>query len=400
MPGPFRALRHKHFRRFWTGQCISLTGTWMQNVAQSWLIYELTRSEAMLGLFNAVARLPLVPLAPFSGALADRWEKRRILMVEQTVAALVAATLWLLVLTHRVRIEHVFLLAFLMGITQAFDIPTRHSFWVELVGKEDLMSAITLNTAIFNLSRIIGPSVAGMVISAWGIAHCFLLNALSFLPPLGALWLMPSRPSRPAGAPPLGESLREGLRYVKGRWDVLSLLLMVGAWSMLGQFSVLLPALADKVFHLHAKGYGFLAASFGIGAVMGALGAASLEQRWQRGRLLLLGSSLAMGGMFLLAFVPTFGWALATMALIGGGMITNTTTCNTLVQTLVPDGLRGRVMGLYSFMFNGMMLFGNLWYGFWGRWLGVQPAILVGAVCILTATLALWILNPSLLRLS
>lgn len=390
---PFRALRHRPFRQFWLAQAISLTGSWMQGVAQRWLVHQLTRphSEAMLGITNALIALPVLFLAPVSGVLADRFERRRILLGVQLVATAIALTLWLLTLSGWVRLWHIFALAFAMGCVRAFDVPTRQSFWAELVGRDDLMSAITLNSAVVNLSRILGPSLGGVIIEAVGVANCFLFNALSFLPPIFVLWTMPSPSAINAQPANLLSSLREGTGHLRENPVVLRLLLLVGAWSLFGgQFEVLLPVLADKIYGVGAKGYGFLFAAWGVGALFGALFAASMERRVWRGRLVVIGSLCAIIGLASLSAVRHFVFALPLLALVGLGMVTQNATCNTLVQSLVPDDLRGRIMGFYSLMFIGLIPLGSLFYGMLAAALGVPIALFVGATCFaLSATLLL-----------
>lgn len=388
--GPFRALRHRFFRWFWLGQCISLTGSWMQGVAQRWLVYELTRSEALLGIVDALTSLPVALLGPFSGAFADRFEKRRILIGVQITAASIATLLWLLTSTKLIAIWHILFLALGLGITRAFDVPTRHSFWVELVGKEDLMSAITLNSAVVNLSRILGPSVAGIVIAKVGVATCFLINAISFIPPLFVLLQMPPTPVMAQQREALLSSLREGLFYLRRNKTVLKLLLLVGAWSLFGgRFEVLLPVLADETFGVREKGYGFLVASVGVGAVLGAIMAASLEMKQRRGLQVMLGSAIAILGLAITAFVKSFPLALVSLSLVGFGMVMQNATCNTLVQTLTPDEFRGRIMGVYSLLFIGLAPFGSLFYGFFGQWLGASNALALGAFCFALSVSAL-----------
>ncbi len=354
----------------------------MQGVAQRWLVYELTRSEALLGIVDALTSLPVALLGPFSGAFADRFEKRRILIGVQVTAASIAALLWLLTSTKLIAIWHILFLALGLGITRAFDVPTRHSFWVELVGKEDLMSAITLNSAVVNLSRILGPSVAGIVIAKVGIATCFLINAISFIPPLLVLLQMPPTPVMAQQREPLLSSLHEGLSYLRRNKTVMKLLLLVGAWSLFGgRFEVLLPVLADRTFGVREKGYGFLVASVGIGAVLGAIMAASLEVKRRRGLQVMLGSAIAIFGLLTTAFVKSFPLALVSLSLVGFGMVMQNATCNTLVQTLTPDEFRGRVMGIYSLLFIGLAPFGSIFYGFFGQWLGASNAFAFGAFC-------------------
>lgn len=398
--GPFRALRHRFFRRFWIGQCISLTGSWMQGVAQRWLVYELTGSEALLGVVNALTSLPVALLAPFSGAVADRFEKRRILISVQITATFIALLLWLLTSTKLIAIWHIMVLALGLGVVRAFDVTTRHSFWVELVGKEDLMSAITLNSAVVNLSRILGPSFAGVIIAKFGTATCFLLNAISFLPPLFTLLQMPPTPVPMRRNEPLLASLREGAIYLAGNKTVFRMLLLIGAWSLFGgQFDVLLPVLADKTLGVREKGYGFLVASIGFGAILGAVFAAVLETKRKRGLQVMFGSLIAVMGLMITSIVKSFPLALLSLSLVGFGMVMQNATCNTLVQTLTPDSLRGRVMGVYSLAFIGLAPLGSLFYGFFGKWLGAANALALGATCFAVAASALLLPNDAIRRL-
>jgi len=358
----------------------------MQGVAQRWLVYELTGSEALLGIVNSLNTLPVALLAPFSGVVADRIEKRRILMSAQLTAASIAALLWLLTFTKHIAIWHIMVLALGLGVVRAFDVPTRQSFWVELVGKDDLMSAITLNSAVVNLSRILGPSIAGIIIAKLGTATCFLINALTFLPPFLVLLRMPPTPISSRQSEPFLESLREGASYLLANKVVLRLLLLIGAWSLFGgQFDVLLPVLADKTFGVREKGYGFLVASIGLGAVLGAVCAASLEVKRKRGLQVMLGSAIAIFGLVMTSLVKSFPMALLSLALVGFGMVMQNATTNTLVQTLSPDELRGRVMGVYSFVLVGIAPVGSLFYGFFGHWLGAPNALALGAVCFTIA---------------
>ena len=373
----------------------------MQGVAQRWLVYELTGSEALLGIVNALTSLPVALLAPFSGAVADRFEKRRILIGVQITAASIAALLWLLTSTKWVAVWHIAVLALGLGVVRAFDVPTRQSFWIELVGKEDLMSAITLNSAVVNLSRILGPSFAGVIIAKFGTATCFLLNALSFLPPLFVLLQMPSISTPTRQNEPLLASLREGSSYLLANKTVLKLLLLIGVWSLfVGQFDVLLPVLADKTFGVREKGYGFLVASIGLGAVLGAVFAATLETKRRRGLQVMLGSSIAVLGLIMTSFVKSFTLALLSLSLVGFGMVMQNATSNTLVQTLTPDELRGRVMGVYSLVSTGLAPLGSLFYGFFGEWLGASNALMLGAVCFAVAASMLLLPSDAIRRLS
>jgi MFS family permease len=369
-------------------------------VAQRWLVYKLTGSTAMLGIVNALGSLPAAALAPVSGAVADRVEKRRILIWSQIAPTLLALALWSLTATHWVRVWHVVALSLVLGVVRAFEIPTRQSLWAELVPKRDLMSAIVLNTASVNLTRILGPAVAGVLIAAVSLEHCFLLNALSFLAPLWVLWRMPPTPVAPRGKESFWQSFRDGLAYVRADPHMRRLLPLVGAWSLFAsQFDVVLPEIADKVFRVGATGYGFMTAVLGTGALVGAFAAASLEHLGRRGHQVILSSFVAAAALGSLAFVHSFGLALVSLFVLGVGMVMQNTTANTLVQTIVPDGLRGRVMGVYSFMFIGMMPLGNLFYAAMAKAFGAPRALLVGALSFGVAAFALLVPNSAVRRL-
>lgn len=372
----------------------------MQDVALAWLVYELTGSEALLGITSAMGSLPTAILAPFSGAIADRLEKRRILIFVQIAAGSIAMLLWLLIVTRWIMVWHILLLALGLGIVRAFDVPTRQSFWVELVGKEDLMSAITLNTAVVNLSRIFGPSAAGLVIARFGTATCFLLNAISFLPPLFALMGIPPSPVVVGKGESIWKGLGEVIRYLRSDKATLRILSLIGAWSLFcGQFGVLLPVLADRRFGVREEGFGFLVSSIGIGAIIGAVTAASLEVLGRRGKMVMAGSTIATIGLAGLAAIRSFHLALLTLSVIGFGMVMQNTTSNTLVQTLVPDPLRGRVMGIYSLAFIGLAPLGSIFYGFLGQMLGVTNALALGATCFGLVASSLFLTGLNILRL-
>ncbi len=380
--GPFRALRHRSFRRFWIAQVISLTGSWMQGVAQRWLVYVLTRSPAMLGIVNALGALPAAALAPACGAVADRVEKRRILIWSQIVPTLLALALWALTAGKWVRVWHVVALSLVLGVVRAFEIPTRQSLWAEIVPKRDLMSAITLNTASVSLTRILGPALAGVLIAAVSLENCFLLNAMSFVAPLWVLWVMAPTPVALARTEPFWHTMRDGLRYVRGNRPVRLLLLLVGSWSLFAsQFDVLLPALSSEVFRAGGSGYGFMAAAVGAGALVGAIAAASIEQFGRRGYQVVIGSVVAALALASLSFVRSYALGLVCLFILGLGMVMQNTTTNTLVQTIVPDELRGRVMGVYSFMFIGLTPLGSLFYAALARGVGPAGAPAIGALC-------------------
>jgi MFS family permease len=397
---PFRALGYPAFRAFWVGQFISLIGTWMQGIALRWLVWELTGSQSLMGIVGALQQVPAAALAPFSGVFADRHEKRKILVCVQILSGIQATLLWMLVAAKRVRVWHVAALGLGLGLVNAFDMPTRQAFWADLVARDDLMSAITLNSTIVNLGRILGPGIAGVLIEGVGIANCFLINALSYIAPLIALIWMPATRVNPKSDQRMFASLKEGLRYVRGQRAMIILLLLLAAWGLFGgQYVVLMPALADRVFGLKAKGFGYLSAAVGVGAVIGAVMTASLESRQRRGQMVLLGAGLAVLGLTGAATARTFGPALLWMAVLGFGAVMQMATANTLIQTLAPNEMRGRVMGVYALMFLGFAPPGSLFYGFLGDALGPQGAMKVGLCCFAAAAALLLLADPSVRRL-
>jgi MFS family permease len=333
--------------------------------------------------------------------VADRFEKRRILIWAQIAPTLIALSLWLLVATGWVRVWHVVVFAVGLGTVRMFEIPTRQSFWVEIASKRDLMSAITLNSACVNLTRIIGPSLAGILIARIGTGPCFLVNALSFLPVLFVLMAMPPSPIAAPTSEPLWVSIRDGLRYMRDNKAVGRLLLLVAAWSLFGsQFDILLPAVADRVFHVGAKGYGFFTAAMGAGALVGAVVTASLERLGHRGRLVIIGCAIALVGLVALALARSYAMALVSLVVLGLGMVMQNATSNTLVQSIVPDALRGRVMGVYSLMFIGLAPVGSLFYAFVGEALGLSRALALGAVGFGVSAALLLLPDSAVRRLS
>ncbi|MDQ0285477.1 MFS family permease [Desulfofundulus luciae] len=360
------SLRHRNFRLFWTGQCISLVGTWMQNMAQSWLVLELTGSPFLLGLVGGLQFVPLLFFALIAGAVADRLPKRPLLLFTQGMSMLFALVLGLLTLYNVVQYWHVAVLAFLLGTINALDMPARQAFIIELVGREDLMNAIALNSSIFNGARIIGPAVAGLVISTVGIAACFLANAASFLFVLGGLLLVRVRGEVDGREDHrnLWEDVHEGLAYIRSNSTVFTVLAMVGGMSALAMnFNVLVPVFAREVLHRQAQGFGFLMSATGLGAFAGALTVAYLSNRGPRLKLLLAGASGLCFCELMLAPVRLYSLALVLLCLAGFAVSTFSASANATVQMNVPDHLRGRVMSVYSLVFIGLVPAGNFFSG-------------------------------------
>jgi MFS family permease len=392
-PPALRSLRHRDFRRFWVGLIISVIGTWMQNAAQGWLVFELTKSPLYLGIVGALGSLPVLLFSLPAGVIADRYSKHRIVFVTQTLAALQAAALALLIYLRVVQVWHVMMLAVMLGVINAFDMPTRQSMVMELVEREDIFNAVALNSSAFNSGRVIGPSVAGLLLAAAGMAGCFLINALSFLPLIVILATIRPRPPRPemAGASML-EHIGSGLTWVKGQPVAVALLALTGVSSLFAMpYATLMPLFARSVFHTGPQGYGFLLSAPALGSLLAAVLMAKEGDRFRIGAITLLGSFLFPVALVLLATAPSYPLAVAFLFVVGFGMMSFNTTSNTMLQKDPPDELRGRVMGLRAFVFAGMAPLGNLQMGAAAEWLGPRWAVAIGGlVCLLTAGVAWW----------
>lgn len=401
MPAPdtarrygFGALAHRNFRLFFIGQGISLVGTWMQNVGEGWLILTLTNSPFYVGLTAALSSIGVLLFSLYAGVIADRTDKRRFIIFMQLAFMLEAFTVSILVWTGVVAVWQVLLLATLLGIASAFDIPMRQSFVVEMVGKDDLMNAIALNSSLFNAARVIGPALAGLLIGAVGIAWCYFLNGLSYIAVIAGLLMMRLPPNpEPPKTTSAWTGFREVLVYLRGDRRVRTLMVLTAVLSVFGfPYIAMMPVFARDVLHRGAEGYGALTSSIGIGAVIGALAIAWSSARIRaRGRLMLGGGTAF--GILLMLFAASRSLALSMvlLGLAGFAMIVNNALGNTLLQTAAPDHLRGRIMGFYSFVFVGMAPFGAFLFGVVAEHVGV-PATLAagGAIVALSVMIAAW----------
>jgi len=394
-PRAFRlgALSHRNFRLFLFGQGISLIGTWMQSVALGWLVLDITNSPFAVGLTQALRSLGVLLFTLYAGVVVDRVDKRRLIVWTQALQMLEALALAVLVWTGRVTTWQVMVLAVFFGVVNAFDIPARQAFIVELVGKEDLMNAIALNSSMFNAARIVGPAVAGVLIGVAGVGMCFFLNGVSYVAVIACLLAMRLPPFVRRPMPSSAwEGVRQAVAFIQGDARVWALVALVAVFSVLGfPFIVLMPVIARDVLHTDARGYGLLMAAVGIGAMLGALGLAVQGPRVRKG-VVLLGGGAAFGLLLVLfAAVRTIGVALALQALAGCAMIVTTALANTMLQTLVPDELRGRVMAFYAFVFVGMAPLGAFQAGLIAEHTGAPIAIaLGGAGCLIAVGLAAW----------
>jgi len=386
-----RSFQYRDYRLFFTGQFISLVGTWMQQVAQSWLVYRLTGSSLSLGLVGFAGQFPLFALSIFGGVMADRLNRRSVLVATQTCALIQAVVLAWLTLAGLIEVWHVMVLAVLLGMVNAVDIPTRQSFVIDLVDKKDLHNAIALNSSMFNAARILGPSVAGVLLAAVGEGWCFALNGLSFLAVIVCLLNMgmPKRPA-PEKTSSIVEHLREGFGYAWHTREVRTILVLLGIASVIGMaYVVLMPVFAEEILASGPRGLGLLMAATGCGSLAGALLLAMRSEGPGIGRFAYFGM-LGMGaGLVLFALSRNFWLSALLLVPVGFCMITAMASANTLLQMLCPDSLRGRVMALFSMMFMGMAPFGALLAGVLAHAIGAGATVaLSGAALVVVAGLA------------
>jgi MFS family permease len=393
-----RALRHRNFQLFFSGQLISLVGTWMQSIAEAWLVYRLTGSSLKLGAVGFANQIPVFLIAPLGGIVADRYNRRRVVICTQIASMTLAATLATLTLTGLIRVPYIFVMAALLGVVNAFDIPARQAFLVDMVGKEDLMNAIALNSSMFNGARIVGPAIAGILVASIGEGWCFFANAVSYVAVIVGLVMMrvqsPARLAVPGS--PLTHIL-EGFRFVRRAAPIRSLLLLLGLISLVAMpYTVLMPVFADRILHGGARGLGILMGATGVGALLGALTLASRSGLSGLGRWIAL--SCGGFGLFLVLFsLSRHFWLSAALLLpVGFCMMLEMSSSNTLIQAMVPDQLRGRVMSVYSMMFMGMAPFGALFGGAFAERLGAPVTVLMGAVACIGGAILFGMRLPNL----
>ncbi len=386
VPHTFRALRHRNFRLFLTGQIISLVGTWMQNVAQSWLVYRLTHSELLLGTAWFCAQIPVFALGPLGGLAADRFSRHKLVVLTQTLSMIQAFLLAALTLSGRVQVWHILALAGMLGTINAFDMPGRQSLVIHMTSKDDLINAISLNSAVFNCARVLGPGVAGLVVAAVGEGLCFLLNGVSFLAVIACLLAMRLPPFEFTQPESTWRHLLDGFHYAWRHSAVRRVLGLMAAATLSGMpVLVLMPVFADAEFHRGSRGLGYLMGAMGVGAVAGTLVLARRTRIGGLPRLMVL-SGLTTGAAYL-AFALS-GWfyvSLAIMPVIGYSMMRQMASANTTIQTLIPDDYRGRIMALYSMTVVGLGPFGSLAAGALAGWSGTRTTVAVGACVAMTA---------------
>ena len=384
-----RALRHKNYRLFFTGQSLSLIGTWMQSVALGWLVYRLTDSAFLLGIVGFSSQIPTFVLASFAGVLADRYNKHRIIITTQILAMVQAFILAFLMLSGSIQIWHIILLSLFSGLINAFDMPTRQSFVIDMVDdRNDLPNAIALNSSVFNAARLIGPTIAGFLISALGEGFCFLINGMSFLTVIVALLLMkiPTKENSNKNERVL-EGVKEGIKYAYNFKPIRALLLLIGLVSLTGMpYTVLMPVFARDILHGNSHTLGFLFGAVGTGAFIGAIYLASRKSVLGLGKWIAIAASIFSLGLLFFSFSRNIYLSVALMLFTGFGMMMQMASTNTLLQTLVDDDKRGRVMSLYVMSFMGAAPFGSFMAGTLASTIGAPYTVLSsGIICLIGA---------------
>jgi MFS family permease len=382
-----RALHHRNYRLFFAGQSVSLVGSWVTRVATSWLVYRLTGSELLLGITGFAAQIPMLILAPFAGVLADRWNRHRILVVTQVLSALQSLVLAVLALSGKITVGQIIALQLVQGVITSFDTPARQAFVVEMVeDRADLPNAIALNSSMFNASRIIGPSVGGIIIAAVGEGWCFMIDAISYVAVILSLLAMrlPVRPARVEHARIVDE-LRSGVGYVFGFAPVRELLLNVALIGTMGMpYAVLMPVFAAKVLHGGPHTLGLLMTASGVGALLGTVYLASRHTVVGLGKVIVGATMMLSAGLIVFSFSHTLAVSLAVLPFVGAGVMLQAASANTILQTIVDEHLRGRVMAFYSVAVMGTMPIGSLVAGILADRIGAPRTILIGAViCII-----------------
>lgn len=384
----FRALQYRNFRLFFAGQSISLTGTWMQTIAMSWLVYRMTGSALLLGVVGFASQIPTFILSPFAGVLADRYNRHRIIILTQTLSMVQAFILAALTLTGVIAVWHIIALGIFLGCINSLDIPARQSFLIEMVEKKEVLgNAIALNSAIFNAARLIGPTLVGILVAVVGEGVCFLINGISFLAVIVSLLLMKVKPRQIiTERRHVLHELREGLVYAFGSASIRSILFLLSIISMTGMsYVVLMPIFAKEIHHGGAHTLGVLMATVGLGALIGTLYLASRKDHLKLERFISVSSVIFATGLIFFALSRVLWFSLLMLVVTGFGFMVTTASCNTVLQTNVDDDKRGRVMSLYTMAFMGMAPLGSLLAGALADKLGAPDAVILGGmICLLS----------------
>jgi MFS family permease len=384
----FPALSYRDFRLFWFGQLVSLSGTWMQSVAQGWLVYSLTGSPLYLGLVAAAAALPILLFTFVGGIVADRFPKRNLLLMTQALSIIPALSLGVLTKLGTITVWQVALLAFCLGTINAIDIPTRQSFLIEMVGRGHVVNAIALNSAAFNGARIIGPMIAGLSIQYLGMPACFFINAASFLAVIFALSKIGARGEARAASEGVLADFMKGIRFIRGDREIKRVVMLIATYSLIGlPYISLLPVFAADVLHRGPQGLGFLVGASGIGALTAALGIAVMGNTMNKSRFMSLAGLCFSFALLVFSLSRVFWLSLVVIAVGGWGMVSYLALANSYIQISVPDELRGRVMSVYSFVFIGFVPVGNAAMGVAADTFGTTHAVMTGAVLCVAASL-------------
>ncbi|MEP7366514.1 MAG: MFS transporter, partial [Acidobacteriota bacterium] len=388
MPVLFRALRHRDFRLYVAGQVISVTGTWVQSLALSWLVYRLTHSALLMGTVGFASQIPVLLLGPIGGLVADRFPRRRIVILMQSLMMVQAAVLAVLTYTGAIHVWMIIVLALVMGTLNAFEIPARQALYVHMVGKDDLANAIALNSMTFNAARVVGPSVGGIFVAAFGEAVCFLINSVSYLAVLACFLLMRTPEPGRSAPPSVLDHLRSGFEYAWNHRPVRALLILTALMNFGSAPPLALgPLFADAIFHRGAQGLGLILGIFGIGAVAGTLALANETSTRKLPGIISFNAIGVAVGLLTYAWAPVFPVILVGASIGGFCTMRQLAATNGLIQTIIDDDFRGRIMALYSMMVIGMLPLGNFAAGAIAEHIGVRWAVCLGGLLVLAAAL-------------
>lgn len=401
VPKAFAAFRYRNYQLWFGGQLVSLAGTWMQTIAQGWLVYQISHSEFDLGLVGFAAAIPTLIITPFGGVVVDRVPKRTLLVITQSIMMLLAFVLSALVFTNVVQVWHVVILAVLLGVVNAFDAPARQSFVVDMVTREHLVNGIAMNSIMFNGARVVGPALGGALLAVLGAGWCFLINGFSFLAVIaGLLAMRVPKHVRPARGASSWQQLKDGLRYTSRHKELVAIILLASVWGMFGgSYGSLLPAFIDKIFHSGAESYGLLNAAIGLGAMGGAFIIAQFVDRTRRGTWLFFANQTFSILLLVFAFNQNFPLALVMGVGLGLSFMIQNTNMNSLLQTRVEDEMRGRVLSLYTLAFFGFSPIGNLIGGSLAQVWSLSGTVAVFAGITLVGSIIIFARNPAVRKL-
>lgn len=381
----FHALTNSNYRYFWLGQCVSLIGTWMQSIGQTWLVYSLTNSPLLLGVLGAMQYLPVTVLTLFAGVWIDKFPKKKILIATQSISMLLALTLAALAFTNSAKYEYVLILAVLLGITNAIDMPARQSFMIEIAGREDLMNAIALNSVTFNLAKILGPSIGAVLLVTMGTGWCFLINGLSFIAVIYGLFLIKVKPFvRPKTTKNIINEIMDGLRYIYKSKVLLQTVLLILVIGLFGfNYNILIPVFVKNVLHQDASAFGVLMAALGVGSVFGALNASRKGKSISNMKIMIICSLIIGLFLFLNGFSTLYAVTIIILLITGAASIFFSTTANTTLQLNSTNEYRGRVMSVYSLVFAGATPIGSIFAGAAISGIGISRTFLLSGILII-----------------